>query len=138
MIKVKYQGDKPTQGSELAAGYDLRAQDDVTIMPSASGKVTSTTKLQPPSDYLHIAVPRSSLCNKNGLILMNSVGIIDPDYTGATIWNFWNLSSLPVTIKKGERIGQVVFMQRVEADFIDEPFNETERGDNGFGSSGKI
>lgn len=136
MIKVKYQGDKPTQGSELAAGYDIRADDNYTIQPHSSCKVQATTRIQPPPDCFHLAMPRSSLCNKNGLILMNSVGLIDPDYTGFTFWNFWNLSNKPVIITANERIGQVVFMPRIKVEWIETELDETERGDSGFGSSG--
>jgi len=133
---VKYNGEKPTQGTEYAAGYDLRSLEDVIIEPNTSGKVVSSTKIQSDMNLFHIAVPRSSLCNKNGLILMNSLGIIDPDYTGATVWNFWNLSSEPVAIKKGERIGQVVFMNRIAVNFVNEAFIYTDRGEGGFGSTG--
>lgn len=136
-INVKYQGDKPTQGSERAAGYDVRAALDTTIDPGKSGKVSTTTKLQPPTGYAYFAMPRSSICNKD-LLLKNSVGLIDEDYTGATIWNFYNYSDQPVTIKKGERIGQFVFFEVVKANFVNEPFTETERGDKGFGSSGVV
>ena len=137
-IRVKYKGEKPHQGSELAAGYDIRADGDYTIQPSSCGTIRAKTALQPSFDYCHIALPRSSLCNKQGIILMNSVGLIDPDYTGFTVWNFWNLSSVPVTISDNERIGQVMFIKRVEAEFVDTEFDDTERGANGFGHSGKF
>lgn len=136
MINVKYQGDSPTKGREYDAGYDVRSSDDVTIYPNSCGQVITTTRLQPPMDTFYTAIPRSGLCNKNGLILINSVGVIDPTYTGATVWNFWNLSDKPVDIGKGERIGQFVFHKRLDVNFINEPFEETERGANGFGSSG--
>ena len=137
-VVVRYNGEKPTRGSGESAGYDVVSKDDVFLKPHQVGKVTTPTKLQPIQDYFYTAVPRSSLCNKNGLILLNSVGIIDKDYTGNMIWNFWNLSNEPVTIKAGERIGQIVFHEMVEAQFVKEEFKETERGENGFGSSGKF
>ena len=136
-IQVRYQGDKPTQGSELAAGYDVRASAEVVIYPNTSGKVVTTTKLQPPLGYAYFAMPRSGICNQD-LMLKNSVGLIDNDYTGATVWNFYNYGNDAVTIKKGERIGQFVFFKTVTADFIDEPFTETKRGEKGFGSSGEM
>lgn len=134
-ITVKYQGDKPTQGSDRAAGYDVRAALDITINPGESGKVSTTTKLQPPMGYAYEAMPRSSICDKD-LLLKNSVGLIDEDYTGATVWNFYNYGKEPITLKKGERIGQFVFFKVINAEFVSEPFTETGRGADGFGSSG--
>ena len=69
---------------------------------------------------------------------MNSVGVIDKDYTGNMIWNFWNLSDDPVTIEAGERIGQIVFHEMVQAYFIEDEFEKTKRGDGGFGKSGRF
>ena len=136
-ITVKYQGDKPTQGSELAAGYDLRASEEVRIYPHSSAGITVTTKIQMPDNYLCHLMPRSSICNKKGLILTNSIGLVDPDYTGNLIFNFWNLGNDAITIKKGERIGQAVFHNRIEVEFVEaEEFKQTDRGDKGFGSSG--
>lgn len=137
-ITVRYKGEKPARGSTEAAGYDVISSEEVTIQPSSVGKVVTPTNLQPVQDYFYTAVPRSSICNKNGIILLNSTGIIDKDYTGNMIWNFWNLSDKPVTIAKGERIGQIVFQEMVEAYFIDDEFEETDRGGKGFGSSGKF
>ena len=138
MISVRYEGDKPTQGSELAAGYDVKASEQVVIEPGTTGQVIVTTRIQPESNFFSFMLPRSSICNKNGLILLNSVGVIDPDYTGVLIYNFWNLSDSTVTIEAGERVGQLVFCKRVEVEFSEYPFEETKRGNNGFGSSGKF
>ena len=139
MITVKYTGQKPTQGSELAAGYDLRASKSVAIYPNSSSSIAVTTRMQMPDDYLCHLMPRSSICSKQGLILMNSVGLQDPDYTGDLIFNFWNLGRSLVFIEKGERIGQAVFHKRITAEFVEvDEFTETKRGDKGFGSSGKF
>ena len=139
MITVKYIGEKPTQGSDLAAGYDVRSMAKVVIHPSAIGKITTTTKIQMPDGYSAHLMPRSSICDKNGLILINSIGQVDPDYTGYLIFNFWNLSAKPVTIDIGERIGQAVFHKRITAEFVKvDEFAETKRGDKGFGSTGKF
>jgi len=137
-ITVRYKGEKPTKGSEDAAGYDVRAKDTLTIKPHSIGQVVTPTNLQPIQDYFYNAIPRSSICNKKGLILMNSVGVIDKDYTGNMIWNFWNLSDDPVIIEAGERIGQIVFHEMVQAYFIEDEFEETKRGDGGFGKSGRF
>lgn len=137
MIKVSYDGDKPIQGSELAAGYDVRASEAVTIYPGTSERVVTSTSIQPPADCFSMLIARSGICNKNGLILLNSIGVIDPDYTGKLMFNFWNLSESLVNIKKGERIGQIVFFKRIEIDFIQSGFLDTKRGAGGFGSTGK-
>ena len=126
-IRCRYQGDKPTKGSDGAAGYDVRACEEVTIQPNTSGAVHTSTKLQPQIGHAYLAMPRSSICNKD-LMLKNSVGLIDNDYTGSTVWKFYNYGSEPVTIKKGERIGQFVFFKTIDANFVNAEFDQTDRG----------
>ena len=139
MITVSYIGQKPTQGSELAAGYDVRSNATVIIQPSSPMPITVTTKIQQPEGYCSLLMPRSSICNKQSLILLNSIGLIDNDFLGELTFNFWNLSKVPVTIEKGERIGQLMFLAQTTAEFVEvDEFAETKRGDKGFGSSGKF
>ena len=137
MIKVSYEGVKPEQGSELAAGYDVRASEAVTIWPGTSSRIITSTSIQPPANCFSMLIARSGICNKNGLILLNSIGVIDPDYTGKLIFNFWNLSDSMVEVEAGERVGQIVFFNRLEAEFVESGFLDTKRGEGGFGSTGK-
>jgi len=85
-------------------------------------------------------VPRSGLGHKHGIVLGNTIGVIDSDYQGELKISCWNRSNKPFLIKDRDRIAQLVFSPviQVEWDFRDhdEEFEETERGQGGFGHSG--
>jgi len=78
------------------------------------------------------------LGHKHGIVLGNLVGLIDSDYQGPLMVSMWNRGHDSFTIEPGDRIAQLVFMPVVQAEFnIVDSFDETERGEGGFGSSGK-
>jgi len=83
-------------------------------------------------------LPRSGLGHKHGLVLGNLTGLIDSDYQGQIFISCWNRSKSAYVIKPGERIAQMVFIpvERVQFDVVDE-FKETDRGEGGFGHSGR-
>lgn len=83
-------------------------------------------------------LPRSGLGHKHGIVLGNLVGLIDSDYQGQIFVSCWNRGSTPFIIEPGERIAQMVFVPIVEVGFnvVDE-FTESERGEGGFGHTGK-
>lgn len=138
MIDINYVGDKPTQGSELATGYDLKVVSEQVILPKEMKLVDTTTALAVPEDVICLALPRSGIC-KLGLMLANSVGLIDPDYRGVIKFAYWNRTDEPVVIKEGERLGQVIFVKTDKVNFIRvDSLDETKRGDNGYGSSGRV
>ena len=85
-----------------------------------------------------VVLPRSGLGHKHGIVLGNGVGLIDADYQGPLMISCWNRSSTAFTIAPGERIAQLVFMPVVRAHWVmvDE-FTASERGEGGFGSSGR-
>lgn len=150
-VKIEFVGleeNLPVAMSEEAAGMDVRAAEEVVIEPFQVGLVPTGVRLQM-TDTKHrknIAVmnmPRSSLCKKNGLIQVNSIGLVDSDYQGDIGFQFLNMSGKTVTIPKGERIGQLIFNVLVnpsEIDFIkvEEFSGSTKRGDGGFGSTGAM
>ena len=83
-------------------------------------------------------VPRSSI-SKTGLIMLNSVGVIDKSYRGELMAYLWNSTKLPVEVKKGHRLFQIVARHMgdiVSATVVDK-LPESSRGEGGFGSSGK-
>ena len=85
-----------------------------------------------------VILPRSGLGHKNGIVLGNLVGLIDSDYQGPLLVSLWNRSDKPFTIEVGDRIAQLVFVPVVQASFnIVTDFQQTERGEGGFGHSGK-
>ena len=84
-------------------------------------------------------LPRSGLGHKHGIVLGNLVGLIDSDYQGELMVSAWNRGNETFTIEPGERIAQLIIVpvHQVAFDIVEE-FTVTERGDGGFGSSGRI
>lgn len=122
-------------GADLVA--DLGSAAFVEIMPNHSYMFNTGTAIQLPEGMAGLLIPRSSLCNKKGLKLVNSVGLLDEDYTGNIKFCYENTGPLPVIIEHGERIGQILVVPYIKANFqkVDK-LEETERGNGGFGSTG--
>ncbi|GAB7201845.1 hypothetical protein OS21_24010 [Dickeya oryzae] len=104
------------------------------------------TTLVPTGLAIHIAdpslaaviLPRSGLGHKHGVVLGNLVGLIDSDYQGQLMVSVWNRGSQSFTIEPGERIAQMVFVPVVQAEFnLVNDFVDSERGEGGFGHSGR-
>lgn len=127
-----------TQGS---AGMDLRACLDqpLTIEPGQTQLIgTGIAMYIGDPNYAATILPRSGLGHKHGLVLGNLVGIIDSDYQGELKVSCWNRSNQAYTIEPGDRIAQLVILPVVQAQMsIVEEFHETDRGEGGFGHSGR-
>ncbi len=126
-----------TQG---ACAFDLCASEDVTFAPGEWKLVETGTVVETPEGYMLMIAPRSSTFKNYGLMQVNSVGIIDQDYSGDndTIkFAYINMRNESVTLQAGERIGQAMFVQiaKPEFEFV-ETMNNANRG--GFGTTGKI
>ena len=131
----------PAYATPGSAGLDLRACLDaaVTLEPGQ-------TFLVPTGLAIHIAdpglagviLPRSGLGHKHGVVLGNLVGLIDSDYQGQLMVSVWNRSQTAFVIQPMERIAQLVIVPVVQAQFrvVDE-FGTSDRGEGGFGSTGK-
>ena len=142
-ISVKKLDDRavlPKYGSDFAAGADLYALLDAPLV-IASGE-TSLIKtglaLEIPVGYGGFIYARSGLATKTGLAPANKVGVIDSDYRGEIIVALHNHSSIDTTVECGERIAQMVIAPAPQ--FAFEEANElssSERGEGGFGSTGK-
>lgn len=131
----------PAHATDGSAGVDLRAcvDEKITLNPGE-------TKLIPTGMAVHIAdpslaatlLPRSGLGHKHGVVLGNLVGLIDSDYQGQVFASLWNRGDTPFDIEPGDRICQMVFVPVVQVDFdIVEEFDQSQRGDGGFGHTGK-
>lgn len=131
----------PQHATAGSAGVDLRAMFEKTtiIQPGE-------TILTPTGFAMHIAdpslaalvLPRSGLGSKNGIVLGNLVGLIDSDYQGQLFVPIWNRSNTAFTIEPGDRIAQMVIVPIVQAEFtLVDHFETSERGDSGFGHTGK-
>jgi len=131
----------PHYATPGSAGLDLRACLDAPL-ELAPGE----TKLIPTGIAIHlddpglaaVLLPRSGLGHKHGIVLGNLVGLIDSDYQGQVMVSCWNRGQAAFTIAPGERIAQMVVVPVVQVAFeIVEEFDESHRGDGGFGSSGR-
>ena len=129
----------PTRGSEKAAGYDLYADTNsvVEIKPHKTKKINTGIAIMIPNGYYGAIVARSGLSTKKGLRPANCTGIIDSDYRGDIIVALHNDSDEVQTIEPHERIAQLVICPFLSVEFneVDE-LDDTERGENGFGSTG--
>lgn len=132
----------PQYATEGSAGLDLRAcvEKSLEIKPNHVELISTGISLYIADKQLAaIIIPRSGLGHKHGIILGNSVGLIDSDYQGPIMVSCWNRSIEPFIIKPGERIAQLVIVPIVHAkfDIVTDFDNKTKRGEGGFGHSGR-
>lgn len=133
----------PTRGSKSAAGYDLYACNDgkgmVYIYPGETEKINTGLAVAIPDGYFGAIYARSGLASKKGLRPANCVGVIDSDYRGEIAVALHNDSNTFKTVEHGERIAQLVIQKYEEIDGFEvtDELDETERGEGGFGSTGK-
>ena len=112
----------PQRGSQHAAGYDFFAQEDTTIEAGAIALIPVGVKAYMQGDEVLYLYDRSSNPKKKGIVLINSVGVIDSDYygnpsnDGLIFAQFKNITDAPVVLKRGDAIMQGVFMKYLVAD----------------------
>ncbi len=131
----------PKYATEQSAGLDIKANTDqpITISPLERVLIPTGLYIQLPLDHEAQIRPRSGLAIKHGIGLLNSPGTIDADYRGEIKIIIVNLSNESYTLNPGERIAQMVIGQYKKITFKEvEILEESERGDGGFGSTGKI
>jgi dUTP pyrophosphatase len=132
----------PSYATPGSAGLDLRACLDEPMLLNPGDSVLIPTGIAVHIADPHMAaiiVPRSGLGHNHGLVLGNLVGLIDSDYQGPLQISCWNRGQNAYTVQPGERIAQLVVIPILRATFeIVKEFSESERGDGGFGSSGKF
>ena len=131
----------PHYATPGSAGLDLRACLDAAVVLNPG-----QTQLIPTGLAIHLAdagyaamiLPRSGLGHKHGVVLGNLVGLIDSDYQGQLMVSVWNRGKEAFTIQPFERIAQMVIVPVVQAQFrVVEEFGDSQRGEGGFGSTGK-
>ncbi|MBR7161528.1 MAG: dUTP diphosphatase [Clostridia bacterium] len=138
--KLKENAKLPTRGSAYAAGYDLYAclDEAVTVEAGATVKIGTGLSIAVPEGYFGAIFARSGLAAKEGLRPANCVGVADSDYRGEYIVALHNDSAVARTVTPEERIAQLVIMPFLAVDFEEaDNLMETERGEGGFGSTGK-
>lgn len=130
----------PAYATPQSAGMDLRANLDapVTLQPLQRILIPTGLRMALPAGYEAQVRPRSGLALKHGITVLNTPGTIDADYRGEVGVILINLSSEPFVINDGERIAQMVIARHEQPEVISvECLDETERGEGGFGHTGK-
>lgn len=127
----------PAYATEHAAGMDVVAAEDVTLIPGARHAVATGFAIAIPPGFEVQVRPRSGLALKHGITCLNTPGTIDADYRGEVKVILANLGSVPFEVKRGERIAQLVPAAVQQARFTEvAELDETARGEGGFGSTG--
>jgi dUTP pyrophosphatase len=141
ILDPRMRDQMPAYATTGSAGLDLRAclKEPITIEPGS-------THLVPTGLAIHIAdpayaamiLPRSGLGHKHGIVLGNLVGLIDSDYQGELMVSTWNRGSTSFVLNPMERLAQLIIVpvMQVAFDIVDN-FESSERGEGGFGSTGK-
>lgn len=128
----------PRYGSADAAGADLCSIEEVTIPAGQTKLIHTGLAMAIPQGYGGFIFARSGLATKRGLAPANKVGVIDADYRGEIMVALYNQSGEEQTVLQGERIAQFVLLPCPQANFsLCEELEDTDRGEGGFGSTGR-
>ena len=141
ILDARLRDSLPAYATAGSAGLDLRACIDapLTLQPGE-------TQLVPTGMAIHLAdpgycaliLPRSGLAHKHGIVLGNLVGLIDSDYQGQLMVSAWNRGQQPFELVPMERLAQLVIVPVVQATFnLVDAFETSQRGEGGFGSTGR-
>jgi dUTP pyrophosphatase len=137
----KSKHDLPRYATSQSAGLDLRANLDEPLVLAPLQRVLVPTGLfiALPAGFEAQVRPRSGLAAKHGITVLNSPGTIDADYRGEIRVILVNLSQEPFAVEDGERIAQLVIARHEQAEWVEvETLDTTERGEGGFGHTGKL
>lgn len=132
---------KPSYATPGSAGLDLRAciEHTQTLHPGETTLIPTGMAIHlADPNYAAMILPRSGLGHKHGIVLGNLVGLIDSDYQGQLLVSCWNRGRESFILNPLERIAQLVIVPVIQANFsIVDEFAASERGEGGFGSTGK-
>lgn len=141
ILDARLNEQAPAYATPGSAGLDLRACLDtpLELAPNAWQLVpTGMAIFLKDPGYAALILPRSGLGHKHGIVLGNLVGLIDSDYQGQLMVSAWNRSTTPFTIQPMDRIAQLVIVPVLQAEFnVVSEFPPSERGEGGYGSTGK-
>ena len=132
--------DLPRRASNGSAGVDLQAMIEapLTLEPQKLYRIPTGIAMELPEGYVGLVYARSGLGVKHGIALGNGVGVIDSDYRGEIQVGLCNLSDTPYTIEPQDRIAQLVIAPVPPVEYVwAEELSNTDRGEGGFGSSGR-
>jgi len=125
----------PEKAHEADAGFDLRTPGKITIPAKASGIIPTGVHVQIPCGYVGFLKSKSGLNVKSGIL---SEGVVDSGYTGGIVAKLYNHSNREKVFEKGDKITQLVILPTPDVEMVEvDSLEDTERGSNGFGSSGR-
>lgn len=139
-MKIKLLDEKclPLKAHTYDAGYDLKARKETSVFPQDTEFIPTGVCVEIPSGYVGLLFPRSSI-SKTPLRMANSCGVIDSGFTGEIKVPLYNTSEVEIRdIEQYDKIAQLVIVpcMNFELEQVDE-LDDTERGEGGFGSTGK-
>lgn len=141
ILDSRLKGQLPAYATSGSAGLDLRACIDhvMTIEPGEANLIPTGIAIHLADPGLAAMVlPRSGLGHKHGIVLGNLIGLIDSDYQGQIFVSCWNRGHVPFPLNPLERIAQLVVVPVMQVGFnVVNDFEQSHRGANGFGSTGK-
>ncbi|MFZ6844380.1 dUTP diphosphatase [Undibacterium sp. RuTC16W] len=141
VLDARMKDQLPAYGTPGSAGLDLRACIDaaITIKPGETVLIPTGLAIHiGDPGYAAMILPRSGMGHKNGIVLGNLVGLIDSDYQGQLMVSTWNRGQNEFTLQPMERLAQLIIVPVLQVGFnIVEEFGDSERGEGGFGSTGK-
>lgn len=134
-IKLDSWAYEPTRAHETDAGLDIRAPYHFTLYPSFAKVINTGVHVQIPSNCVGLLQSKSGLNIKDGIL---STGVIDEGYTGEIKVKLYNHGRYPVEFNSGDKISQLIILPcRYECVELVDKIEGGERGDNGFGSTGR-
>ena len=142
ILDERLRAQMPAYATPGSAGLDLRACLDAPLtLPPGAWQLVPTGMAIHLADpgYAALILPRSGLGHKHGIVLGNLVGLIDSDYQGQLMVSAWNRSDVAFTLQPMERLAQLVIVPVMQAQFnvVAEFDSTSERGEGGYGSTGK-
>lgn len=134
---IPHTGPAPVKAHPTDAGYDLVSTVTHKLFSGQCALIPTGVRINLPANTVGYVCPRSGLAATRGITVLNAPGVIDPEYTGEVLVNLVNFGPDSYTIHPGDRIAQLIIHQTVEVDWqpVTE-FKETQRGNNGHGSTG--
>lgn len=140
-IKIKFDtplARVPEYATDGAACFDLRSAEVAYIPPHGSASVSTGIRFEIPAGKAMMVYSRSGMGFKHGIRLVNSVGVIDSDYRGVVRVGLRNDSDTGYTVHAGDAVAQAMIIDAPQVSFeLAESLSDTERGEGGFGSTGK-
>lgn len=141
MVRGERKPSMPAYQTKGAAALDLSAfiDEPLTLSPGQRAMVPTGIAIQPPAGCAGLVFARSGLASRQGLALMNGVGLIDEDYRGEILVCLYNGGQTPVTVQDGDRIAQLMIVPAVRCAVQEAgELSKTARGAGGFGSTGVL